>query len=1612
MSSSPFTVTSTADGTAADTGTLRWAVAQANLAPGSTINFDIAQADINNPVPQVIQLSAALDSFAGTVTIDATGEPGYAGTPMVQLLAPMGDSMSTGLDLGGANSVVKGLSVGGFGAAGIHVEAGADNTTLQSDYLGVASDGTTAVPNGFGLVVDANNAQITGDLISGNSSDGIDFNSAAGGTVTNNKIGTDASGEYAVANQGAGIHLYASSGVVIGGSSAAMNVIAGNMGSGIFLDGVFVNNVTVGSTNCTIDSNFIGTDLLGQKAVDANGALLGNAGAGIEIDSNSNANTISGNVIAGSGGNDINVMGSNANTIAGNYIGTNAAGTAALLNANNGDGIVINLGSTGTSITGNLISGHSGVGINLGDQSIVEANLIGTDYTGAHAIPNAAAGVYVTGGGSTITGNTIAFNVGAGVAVYSGASNAIEQNSIFSNSPVSGDSYQVGLGIDLSGDGITPNTPAQNKSGGPNLLQDFPVLDQSVTRTATQLTITGTVDGPASTMMTLDFYTDAVTNAVAGGQGTMYQGQIWLGSSTVTTDSTGNASFTAIFDTTSAQWAAATAVSQTAITATATDIAGNTSEFSAAALLPAAPVVAPPTMTATTTSVSSSDGSSDPTELVTFTATVAPSPSGSTGVPTGTVLFFVDDSATPADTETLNAGGQASFSISTLALGSHTIKASYQGDANYSVSDSGDVPQTVAQDATKTVMATAANPSVYGQAGAITATVSPVDPSDPTPTGTVTLMDNGSQVGPAVALDATGAASWPLSMFSPGPHSFSVVYNGSTEFVGSSGALSQQVNQAATTMTLASSQDSSTYGASVKFTATLSVVAPGVATPSGVVTFSDGGTLLGTGTISGGVATFTTSSLVTGPHNITASYGGDIYCTGSSAATTQTVTAAMATATVASNLNPSSYGQLVTFTATVSSAAGTPSGSVSLYDGTNQVGAAASLVNGQATWQTDAFGVGDHQLTVVYGGGSNFLANTSAAYHQVVAQAGTATTVTSLLPTTVYGQSVTFTASVVVTNNGSGKPDGTVLFYDNGNLMGQGTLDGNDLATFTTSTLAQGNHSITATYVGTTNFLPSTSPAINEAVGFDNSETALNSSADPSVYGQAVTITATVMDVQLTSYTPTGSVAFYDGQTPLGTATLDSNGVASLPLSGLSVGPHSITAVYSGDKDVAGGPSAALSQTVNRAASAASVASSVNPSVFGQSVTLTAAVSSTAGMPTGSVIFLDGSTQLGTGTLDSTGHATLSTSGLSVGNHSLSVSYTGDTSFQIASSPAISQSVGQASTQTGISASTLALAPGQSVTFTANVSVMAPGAASPSGMVTFLDNGVSIGQGAVNNGVAVLTTSSLAVGSHNITASYAGDTDCKASVSGTVSPTVTAPLATFSGHVFNDVTGNGLTADDTPMGAVVVKLYRDSNGDGMVDNGDILVGSVNTASDGSYIFGGEQPGKYLVEEIVPNGYVRTAPLVNSAYAINAAYGTVSTHNDFDNFQKCNCASDLSRLYFTDGCHTVTDLRGQTHEGDTVNVTFTVKAGTSDTFSLVVYSAPGATFDANTASQQRVLQVASGSFTTGTHTLTVHLPRNSHYQVDFICGSVITQFGPAGSNIFYTPQGRLISADNE
>src|SRR2546430_1586558 len=200
---------------------------------------------------------------------------------------------------------------------------------------------------------------------------------------------------------------------------------------------------------------------------------------------------------------------------------------------------------------------------------------------------------------------------------------------------------------------------------------------------------------------------------------------------------------------------------------------------------------------------------------------------------------------------------------------------------------------------------------------------------------------------------------------------------------------------------------------------------------------------------------------------------------------------------------------------------------------------------------------------------------------------------------------------------------------------------------------------------------------------------AVASSVNPSVSGQSVTLTATV-SVNSPGSTavakPTGTVTFKDGSTTLGAGTL-STGVgvttASYTTSALSTATHSITASYNDDVNFNGSPSSALSQLVNKADTATAVTSSVNPSVSGQAVTLTATVSvnspgsNAVANPTGTVTFNEGLTTLGTGTLSTSGGvttATFSTNRMSTSSHNLSATYGGDSNF-ITSSGSLTQAV-------------------------------------------------------------------------------------------------------------------------------------------------------------------------------------------------------------------------------------------------------------------------------------------------------------------------------------------------
>jgi hypothetical protein len=281
---------------------------------------------------------------------------------------------------------------------------------------------------------------------------------------------------------------------------------------------------------------------------------------------------------------------------------------------------------------------------------------------------------------------------------------------------------------------------------------------------------------------------------------------------------------------------------------------------------------------------------------------------------------------------------------------------------------------------------------------------------------------------------------------------------------------------ATTATTLASSLNPSKSGSSVTFTAT--VTASG-GTATGTVTFKNGSTTLGTGTLSSGKAIFTTAALSVGSHSMTAVYGGAVNIIGSTSSVLTQKVLAITSTSLASSLNPSTFGKPVTFTATVTSTFGTPTGTVTFKNGSSTLGT-ATLSSGKATFTTSTLSVASHSITAVYGASGNFAGSTSPVLTQIVNKAASSTSMVSSLNPSTHGTAVTFTATVTST---AGTPAGTVTFKDGTSTLGTGTINTTThQAKFTTSALAVGTHSITAVYAGNTNFNGSTSPVLKQVV--------------------------------------------------------------------------------------------------------------------------------------------------------------------------------------------------------------------------------------------------------------------------------------------------------------------------------------------------------------------------------------------------------------------------------------------------------------------------------------------------------------------------------------------------
>jgi hypothetical protein len=356
-----------------------------------------------------------------------------------------------------------------------------------------------------------------------------------------------------------------------------------------------------------------------------------------------------------------------------------------------------------------------------------------------------------------------------------------------------------------------------------------------------------------------------------------------------------------------------------------------------------------------------------------------------------------------------------------------------------------------------------------------------------------------------------------------------------------------------------------------------------------------------------------------------------------------------------------------------------------------------------------AASAGTLTLSARYSGDSVYAGAMLNTPHAVT---GTSTTIALILttPTTIsYGQIVDGYAQVQASDNST--LSGSISFYDGATTICIIPVTATISCPASAGTgFIAGQHILTAVYSGDTTHAGSTSTPVTVTVQSDATTATLSTSLNPAPTGQIVTFTATLTGSYVT---PIGPVAFLDNGTLIGTAALNASGNAILSTSALTAGTHLIDAVYTASLNFNATATAVLTQVITPAstgaATATMVSSSANPSIAGQSVTLSAnvvPVTSSKVAPTGTVTFTDstgssGNVVLGTATLSTTGLATFTSSTLAPGNHYITATYSGDTT----SAPSISSTFTQL-----IKSATLPPATSFVITVTSNSVTLAPGA--------------------------------------------------------------------------------------------------------------------------------------------------------------------------------------------------------------------------------------------------------------------------------------------------------------
>jgi parallel beta-helix repeat protein len=467
-----------------------------------------------------------------------------------------------------ARNVISGNAQNGMGMGG---PAGGGNV-IEGNYIGVAGDGRSALPNdGVGVYVEISlqNNFIGSNVISANTYGGISFYQATNNIVQGNYIGLAADGATPAPNGGAGIYLFESQSNLLGGVAPGQgNVVSANLDDGIQMYGP-------GTSYNIVEGNLVGTTKTGLSR-------LGNLFSALSLIAGPTNNTIGGanaaarNIFSGSSNYDgVYLDGASNNVVQGNYIGTDASGLIALTNGEYG--LTLFGASQSNLILGNVIAASANYGVIISDPgtsgNIFQGNDIGVGADGATPLGNAWQGLVLQNGAATNiiglaldgsgAGNIIADNGYEGVILYdtNTVGNCLRGNSIYGNGAI---------GINLvggseNGYGVTANHVG-GAVPGPNDLQNYPVLTAAAVFT-NSMVIAGTINSGPGRIYLIDIYRNPAPDPSGFGQG-----QTYVGSTIAQMDMQGNGSFSRPL---------AARLAGQYFTATATDAAtGDTSEFS------------------------------------------------------------------------------------------------------------------------------------------------------------------------------------------------------------------------------------------------------------------------------------------------------------------------------------------------------------------------------------------------------------------------------------------------------------------------------------------------------------------------------------------------------------------------------------------------------------------------------------------------------------------------------------------------------------------------------------------------------------------------------------------------------------------------------------------------------------------------------------------------------------------------------------------------------------------------------------------------------------------------------------------------------------------------